>query len=235
MATTFEDWYKNMAPITRAYMTLAAATTIGCHLEIVSPFTFYFNYALVRENMELWRLFTNFLFFGMFGLDFVFNMFFLVRYARMLEEGSFRGRTADFAFMLLFGSILLLAVAPYINMPFMGPSLTFMLVYVWGRRNPHVQMSFLGLFRFTAPYLPWVLLLFTFLLSHSAVVDVLGIAVGHVYYYLEDVVPRMYGYRLLRTPYPLKLLFGEGNSVSQGRNFNAADFAGQGQALGRNE
>jgi len=29
-------------------------------------------------------------------------------------------------------------------------------VYVWSRRNPFVQMSFLGLFNFTAPYLPWV-------------------------------------------------------------------------------
>eukprot|EP00163_Fabomonas_tropica_P015091 TRINITY_DN2752_c0_g1_i1.p1 TRINITY_DN2752_c0_g1~~TRINITY_DN2752_c0_g1_i1.p1 ORF type:complete len:116 (+),score=8.33 TRINITY_DN2752_c0_g1_i1:224-571(+) len=53
MATTFEDWYKNMAPVSRAYMTLAAATTIGCHLEIVSPFTFYFNYDLIREKYEV--------------------------------------------------------------------------------------------------------------------------------------------------------------------------------------
>lgn len=27
---------------------------------------------------------------------------------------------------------------------------------MWSRRNPFVQMSFLGLFNFTAPYLPWV-------------------------------------------------------------------------------
>ena len=33
-------------------------------------------------------------------------------------------------------------------------------VYVWSKRNPHVHMSFLGLFTFTAPYLPWVSPLF---------------------------------------------------------------------------
>jgi Derlin-2/3 len=31
-------------------------------------------------------------------------------------------------------------------------------VYVWSRRNTNVTMSFLGLFNFTAPYLPWVIL-----------------------------------------------------------------------------
>lgn len=29
------------------------------------------------------------------------------RYCRMLEEGSFRGRTADFVFMFLFGGLLM--------------------------------------------------------------------------------------------------------------------------------
>jgi Derlin-2/3 len=50
---------------------------------------------------------TNFLYFGPFGIDFLFHMFFLVRYCRNLEEGSFRGRSADFFYMLLFGAVLL--------------------------------------------------------------------------------------------------------------------------------
>ena len=34
-------------------------------------------------------------------------------------------------------------------------------VYVWGRRHQYVNLSFLGIFTFTAPYLPWVLLAFS--------------------------------------------------------------------------
>ena len=34
----------------------------------------------------------------------MFHMFFLVKYAKSLEEGSFRGRSADFLWMLLFGA-----------------------------------------------------------------------------------------------------------------------------------
>lgn len=59
------------------------------------------------------------------------------------------------------------------------------MVYVWGRRNEHVRMSFLGLFPFTAPYLPWVLFSFSILLGNSATTDLIGIIVGHMYYFLE--------------------------------------------------
>jgi hypothetical protein len=36
------------------------------------------------------------------------------------------GRSADFFYMLLFGSVLLSCVAPFINIQFLGSSLTFM-------------------------------------------------------------------------------------------------------------
>jgi hypothetical protein len=58
---------------------------------------------LGRPVCQVWRIFTNFFFFGSIGLDFFFHMFFLVRYCRLLEEGCFRGRTADFLYMILFG------------------------------------------------------------------------------------------------------------------------------------
>ena len=97
-----------------------------------------------------------------------------------------------------------------------------MLVYIWARRNPFgellvsvrvadqlvsesARMNFLGVFTFTAPYLPWVLLSFSVLHGNEGALacvasraqqrigksDMLGILVGHLYYFLEDVYPRM--------------------------------------------
>lgn len=174
--------------------------------DLVSPFSLYFNFKLIFYRGQVWRLITNFLFFGTFSLDFLFHMYFLVRYCRLLEEGSFRGRTADFVCMLLFGWIFMTAVAPFVSVHFLGSSLTFMMVYVWGRRNEYVRMSFLGLFPFTAPYLPWVLLSFSVMLGNSATIDITGIVVGHCYYYLEDIYPQIAeirGWRnrkILKTP-----------------------------------
>ena len=67
---------------------------------------------------------------------------------------------------------------------------------------------------FNAPYLPWVLLSFSLLLGHDVTSDLLGIAVGHLYFFFEDVFPalavaRGWGLRRpLGTPYVLHFLFG---------------------------
>lgn len=150
----------------------------------------------------------------------MFHMFFLARYCKLLEENSFRGRTADFFYMLLFGATVLTGIVliggmiPYLSVSFariifLSNSLTFMMVYVWSKQNPFIHMSFLGLFTFTAAYLPWVLLGFSVLVGASAWVDLLGMIAGHAYYFLEDVYPRMTGRRPLKTPSFIKALFAD--------------------------
>ena len=113
------------------------------HLQIITPYNIYFNAWLILQKLELWRLFTNFFFFGSLGalctetgpgnamqecivcaglrerrvtqanlcagLDFVFHMFFLVKYCKALEEGSFRSKSADFFWMLMFGELTCIA------------------------------------------------------------------------------------------------------------------------------
>lgn len=144
------------------------------------------------------------------GIDFLFHIFFLIRYCKSLEEGSFRNRSADFLWMLLLGAAMLTCMAPFAKVQFLGTSLNFMLVYVWSRRNPGVPLSFLGIFTFGAAYLPWVLMAFSVLIGGSLVVDMLGMIAGHTYYYLEDVYPHTHhgrGRRLLKTPDIVKALF----------------------------
>jgi Derlin-2/3 len=225
-------FYWDLPPVTRAYLTGATALTVACSMDIVSPFQLYFNARQVARG-ELWRLVTNFLFFGPLGVDFLFHMFFVIRYCRSLEEGSFSQRSADFAWCLLFGMAALLALSPWFNMMFFASrcvitsidcgsscwtassfilscslafsfcSLTFMLVYLWAKRNPQLQISLLGLLAFNAPYLPWVLLAFSGLLGHDILSDALGITVGHFYYYFEDVWPALAearGWRRLKRP-----------------------------------
>lgn len=65
---------------------------------------------------QLWRLVTNFLYFGPIGFNFLFNLIFTYRYCRMLEEGSFRGKTADFFFMFLFGGTVMTVSFSIINL-----------------------------------------------------------------------------------------------------------------------
>ncbi|KAG7212542.1 hypothetical protein KM043_012845 [Ampulex compressa] len=185
---TLQQEYLQMPVVTRAYTTACVITTLAVQLDLVSPFQLYFNPILIIERYQLWRLITTFLFFGNIGFSFVFNMIFTYRYCRMLEEGSFRRRTADFVMMFIFGGICMITFAFFVNLLFLGHAFTIMLVYVWSRRNPFVRMNLFGLLNFQAPYLPWALLGFSVL--------------------LEDVFPRVRGgYRILKTPEILKILF----------------------------
>lgn len=195
-------------PVTRAYTTACVVTTLAVQLEVVSPFQIYFNPDLIFTKYQLWRLVTNFVFFGTFGFNFLFNMMFLYRYCRMLEEGSFRGKTGDFVFMFVLGGSIMTIIACFASLVFLGQAFTIMLVYVWSRRNPFVRMSFFGILTFRAPFLPWVLVGFSLLLGNPIIVDGIGIACGHIYYFLEDVFPlQEHGFRILHTPKILKWLF----------------------------
>ena len=95
----------------------------------------------------------------------------------------------------------------------MGESMVFMIIYVWSRRNPDQPMSFFGVccracacgpaltganrrwqplvapgFKFTGIYMPWVLVAFHVLVARSPVTDLIGIAAGHVYYFMQVTV-----------------------------------------------
>ncbi|OWR43807.1 derlin-2 [Danaus plexippus] len=199
--------YMLVPPVTRAYTTACVITTLAVQLDLVSPFQLYFNPIVILRKYQLWRLITTFLFFGNLGFNFFFNMIFTYRYCRMLEEGSFRGRTADFVVMFMFGGVLMIICAFFVNLLFLGQAFTIMIVYVWSRRNKHVRMNFFGLMNFQAPYLPWVLLGFSVLLGNSISVDLVGMAIGHIYFFLEDVLPRQRGgQKILKTPKILKRL-----------------------------
>ncbi|KPL97090.1 derlin-2-like protein [Sarcoptes scabiei] len=216
---TFTQFYMQMPPVTRVYTSACVLTTLAVQLEIVSPFQLYFNPRLIFYNFQvrmidcldidyyrtsclkqIWRILTTFLFHGPIGFSFMFNIIFTYRHCAMLEEGSFRSRTADFVYMLFLGALMMCIIGLFVNLLFLGHAFTIMLVYIWSRHNEHVLMNFFGLFNFHAPYLPWVLLGFSFILGNSIIIDLLGIAVGHIYYYLETICPARFGFRLLKTP-----------------------------------
>ena len=96
----------------------------------------------------------------------------------------------------------------FIHVPFLADALGQVFVYVWARRNPYLPMAFFGLINFQvcsfsifkknecisqAPYLPYVITAFQFAMGGHILNDILGIACGHVYYYLEDVFPNVEG------------------------------------------
>lgn len=91
---------------------------------------------------------------------------------------------------------------------FLGPSLAMSIVYVWSRRNPNMRMNLLGFLNFNAPWLPWVIIGLESAIGQNVNwFDIVGVGIGHVYYFLTDVYPTYTQRHLIKTPAVVKALF----------------------------
>ncbi|CAL1713168.1 unnamed protein product [Somion occarium] len=215
MPVGIEAWVTQIPPITRAWLALSVLTSVAVQCQIVTPLQLYFSYKSAFVNFQIWRAFTTFFYFGSLSLDFVFHMFFFMRYSRLLEESSFANRKADYFWLLFQSGILLLAVSPLVNLPFLSSPLAFVPIYLWSRRHPSTPISLFGLITITAPYLPLALVGLAWVLNgtwRAAAGDLVGCAVGHIGWFVRDVWSReMVGGPTVFSEAPdvVKRLFGE--------------------------
>mmetsp|Transcript_16095 Transcript_16095/g.39825 ORF Transcript_16095/g.39825 Transcript_16095/m.39825 type:complete len:235 (+) Transcript_16095:34-738(+) len=234
MSGSPEEWYRSLPIITRGYLTGAFASTILCQLEFIAPQLLILDFGALIGNLEVWRLFTNFLFFGPFSMNFCFAMFFLVRYGRELEAKRFEGRAGDMLWMMMATGLVLVGLAYVMgDSPVLSQQMLSVLVYLWSRENSEQVLSIFGLFNVQAFYFPWVLCAIRVLMGGSPVPDLMGIFAGHVYYFVEDVqgvrlVAPQFLSLMLDTPDPAAQRARARQGVMGGHNWG-----GGGQRLGQ--
>jgi len=212
MATP-EQWFRSMPVLTKSYFCAAVATTTAVSFGLLDFRYLYLDFDLVFRHFQIWRLLTCFIFFGKFSLPFIFQIFILVRYMTMLEDGYYQGNrgTAEMTFMMTFGAILMIIVAYFWpGLYFLGPAMMFMILYVWSRKDPYRPINFWG-FLFQAWHFPFVLCFVSFIMGSSPILDIVGIAVGHIYHFLTDMYPKIYGRQLLTCPQFMYDLFDRTN------------------------
>lgn len=163
------------------------------------------------KERQYWRLATNFLFNGEFGLPFFWSMYLLIFYCSSLEEMGFRGKSGDFFYLLFMGATMLLIISFVFGITnnFFSGALLDIITYIWSRRNPHARMQVL-VFPVQAVYLPWTLAVVSLLMGGSIRDHLLGILCGHIYYFFTDVYPLMptsKGFQLFKTPRVVKYVF----------------------------
>lgn len=215
MAQTVQEWYATLPAFTRYYFTAVVAITLLTTLGVIPVQYLLLEWGAVFGNFQIWRLVTCFLFFGGFGMPWFFQMWLLITYFRHLEQGHFglgsRG-LAELLFMVLFGAVAMLLLSYLLGgLYILGPALVFMALYVWSRKDPYQDVTFWG-FRFLAWHFPFVMLVLGTLLAGGSppVHDIIGILVGHLYHFMDDIVPKRYGVTVLRTPAFLYDVFQQG-------------------------
>ncbi len=190
------------------------------------------------SHVQVWRLVTNFFFFKL-GINFVIRLIWVIQYGGQLESQTYQFEPADYLFMLIFNGILCLISAPITDMPLLGMCLISSIIYVWSKHFPDNSIMLYGLVKIQSFYLPFAFLAISLLLSQSMIPDIVGIVVGHIYYYLHDIYPRVSGRQILQTPGFLKRWLADAGlrgaapppSQTQGAPQGFRAFGGRGRRL----
>eukprot|EP01062_Namystynia_karyoxenos_P069464 TRINITY_DN64959_c0_g1_i1.p2 TRINITY_DN64959_c0_g1~~TRINITY_DN64959_c0_g1_i1.p2 ORF type:complete len:292 (+),score=108.89 TRINITY_DN64959_c0_g1_i1:122-877(+) len=204
MAQSFESWWASLRPITKFSLCLCLFLTITSSLGMIHPAYFILDWGRIWHHFEIWRLVTNLFFLGKFGLPFMFQLVFFVIYQSRLEEEAapqgYLGQMGDHVWMMTIVALALFLIGGWgFGMQLLSFSFAMGIVWVWCKRHEEQELSFYG-FSFKAAYFPWILTLIHMLMGANPLDDLVGIAAGHVYIFLKDILPDTHGLSLAETP-----------------------------------
>ena len=199
----FNFLFNESPKITKILVLSSFSISILVWSGLINTLDIYLNFYLIIHKYEIWRILTTFLYFGEFNLNLVLHMFIFFRDSKILEKKIFHGNSADYLYFILFCMMFLLLLSPITKSLFLSTSLNFAMMYYWGRKSKMTNVEFMGVFTFRAPYLSIFYLMITFLLGYEYKELIIGIIVGHVYFFLKEILPRIKGVKgiqLLETP-----------------------------------
>ncbi|KAK7505872.1 hypothetical protein BaRGS_00003143 [Batillaria attramentaria] len=198
------DWYRGIPQITRYWFTGSVVVPIASRLGLLNPMWLILTLEHFIYKFQIWRPVTAALFYpisGPRGFHYLMNLYFLYSYSTRLETGVFDGRPADYLFMLLFNWICLVIVGLVADLMILMDPLVLSVLYVWCQLNKDMIVQFWFGTRFKAMYLPWVLFAFNLIIGSGGMMELFGIVVGHLYFFLMFKYPQDFGgARLLSVP-----------------------------------
>ena len=205
----FNFLFNESPKITKILIISSFSISILVWTGLITTLDIYLNFALIIKKFQVWRIITTFLYFGKFNLNLILNMYIFFRDSKILEKKIFQGISADYLYFIFFCMIFLLILSPFTQSIFLSSSLNFAMMYYWGRKSKTTNVEFMGVFSFRAPYLSIFYLLISFLLGYDYQELIYGIFVGHFYFFLKEILPRIKGVKgvqLLETPKFVKKL-----------------------------
>lgn len=221
------DWFKEIPLVTKSLVFGTVASTVVTSFGIFGVTNFLFDVESIWRKFQYWRLILPFLYAGPFSISFATHVYSLYQSCSRYEKNPFStgggGNSSDFLWMTLLGMIALCVIGYYFQLMVMSTPLLFMIIYVSSRREPDLILNIMS-FKYKALYHPWITLAIYIILGISITLPLIGIAVGHVYYFFAIVLPDSHGYTLIKTPeFCVKAVrLYTGNSAPTGSTYTAA-------------
>lgn len=193
---------------TRMWLTATVGISLLARFGILPPSLLILNQ---YKLLQLWRPMTAVFFYPLnpnTGFNFMLNCFFLYNYSLRLETDHFKQKPGDYLYLLFFNWILCVIIGLVVQLPILMDPMVLSVLYVWCKLNKDVIVNFWFGTRFKAMYLPWVLLGMNLILSSGSIFAIVGILVGHAYYFLKFIYPQeLGGPSLIETPFFVKRFF----------------------------
>lgn len=219
----FNTWYRSIPLFTRWWLTLTLGFTLAGRFGILRPLDLALLYEPFIYRFHLWRPLTALFYYPLSpqtGFHFLINCYFLYSYSIRLEKGQYDGRPADYFFLLTFTWLTCVILALLFQVAVLMDPMVLSVLYIWCQLNKDVIVSFWFGSRFKAMYLPWVLLAFNAIVMGGGLMELLGIVVGHIYFFLMYKYPQeLAGPRLISTP---EIFYDWFPSQNSGHGFGAA-------------
>jgi len=199
-----QDWFKSLPIFTRYWFGLTIGFTLLGRFGLLSAQWLVLFWEPLVHRFHVWRPVTALFYYPLSpqtGFHFLINLYFLYNYSLRLETGIFDGRPADYLFMLLFEWLLCVIVALGMSIPVLMDPMVMAILYVWCQLNKDQIVNFWFGTQFKAMYLPWVLFAFNMIIAGGGVMELVGILIGHMYFFLMFKYPQDFGGpSLLSTP-----------------------------------
>jgi len=198
------NWFNSLPQFTRYWFGGTVAVSLLGRFGLLSPSLLILNYDLLVNHFQIWRPLTALFFYPISpqtGFHFLINLYFLINYSKLLENGLYFSVPADYFTLLLFNWAVCTLTALFMNMMVLMDPMVLSVLYIWCQLNKDTIVTFWFGTQFKAMYLPWVLFAFNMILSGGGMAELIGILVGHLYYFMKIQYPTEYGGQpLLTTP-----------------------------------
>ncbi|KAG0341815.1 Derlin 1 [Podila humilis] len=193
--------YRSVPIVTRTLLTSTILISLGAAVKAISYSSVALHWPSIIYRFHIHRLFTPF-FLTAVNFNMLFDLYFMFTYGSQLEKDTFAGRSADFAWYIIFTCLTSSVIAYYMDIAYLFQSLVIAVIYLWAQSNSDRIVSFMFGVTFKAFYFPFVLMAYSYVMSGASIPwpMVIGAVSAHLYYFLDTQYPAMGGPRLIPTP-----------------------------------
>ena len=197
------QWFSQLPRFTRIWLSATVGLSLMARFGILPLEYLYLSRPHVLGKLQLWRCATSLFVYPLSsstGFHFLINCYFITQYSARLERDQYGRSPADYMYLLMIVAALANVGGMLFNVYFLMDLLVVAITYIWCHLNKDVIVNFWFGSRFKAMYLPWVLAGME-LVFQGSIASLIGIFIGHFYYFLKFQYPQeLGGQAFLETP-----------------------------------